>query len=65
MNKYYPTVWILWGADKSVGGDSFIEDVFAHKIMAEKVMRECKDSDPNSHYHYWIQEKEVNHEQTY
>ncbi len=63
MYKYYPMVWILRGADKSVGGDSFIEDVFAHKIMAEKALREYQDSNPN--HHYWIQEKKVNHEQTY
>ena len=61
--KYYPMVWILHGAGKSVGGDSFVEDVFAHKIMAEKAMRECQDGDSNNYY--WIQEKEVNHEQTY
>ena len=63
MYKYYPMVWILRGADKSVGGDSFIEDVFAHKIMAEKALRECMEADDK--HHYWIQEKEVNHEQTY
>jgi len=65
MYKYYPMVWILRGADKSVGGDSFIAEVFAHKITAEKALRYHQDSDPNSHYHYWIQEQEVNHEQTF
>lgn len=58
--KYYPMVWILHGRD---GEGSYIIDVFAHKIMAEKVLRECMESD--SLGHYWIQEKEVNCEQTY
>jgi hypothetical protein len=53
-------VWILRGEH---GEGSFIADVFAHKITAEKALREYQDSDPN--HHYWIQEKKVNHEQTY
>jgi len=60
MYKYYPMVWILRGEH---GEGSFIADVFAHKITAEKALREYQDSDPN--HHYWIQEKEVNHEQTF
>ena len=52
--KYYPMVWILWGSDTQ---RPWIEEVFAHKIMAEKAMRECQDGDSNNYY--WIQEKEV------
>ena len=63
MYKYYPMVWILRGADKSVGGDSFIAEVFAHKITAEKALRYHQDSDPDGQY--WIHEKEVNNEQTF
>jgi len=58
--KYYPMVWILRGADDE---GSFIAEVFAHKITAEKALREWQDDDPDGQY--WIQEKEVNHEQTY
>jgi hypothetical protein len=39
--------------------------VFAHKIMAEKVLRHLEEADGGRGFIYWIQEKEVNNEQTY
>ena len=52
-------VYLLWS-----GGDRerHLEEIFAHKIDAEKATRLYKEQDANSGrvYHYWIQEKEVN-----
>ena len=60
--KYYPMVWILWGSDTQ---RPWIEEVFAHKIMAEKALRHYEEADEGRGFIYWIQEKEVNCEQTY
>lgn len=51
-------VYILWLSD---GTTKHIEEIFAHKIDAEKLMREFKELDAQDGrvYHYWIQEKEV------
>jgi hypothetical protein len=57
--KYYPMVWILWGADAE---GKYIVELFAHKIMAEETMRLLLDIPQGAHY--WIQEKEVNGEQS-
>ena len=53
-------VWILWGSDTET---PWIEELFAHKIMAEKALRHMKETDTERGFMYWIQEKEINHEQ--
>ena len=53
-------IWILWGSDTQ---KPWIEGVFAHKVMAEKVLRHCEKEDEGRGFIYWIQEKEVNHAQ--
>ena len=55
-------IWILWGSDTQ---RPWIEEVFAHKVMAEKVLRHFEEADEGRGFLYWIQEKEVNNEQTY
>lgn len=54
------TVYLLWLSD---GETKLIDNIFAHKIDAEKAMRLLKEQDESGGrggaYHYWIQEKEV------
>lgn len=55
-------VYLLWSADtQKTAQDKCLEEIFAHKIDAERAMRAFKDTDKGSgaSYHYWIQEKEV------
>jgi hypothetical protein len=51
-------VYLLWSGDDR---ERHLEEIFKHKIDAEKCLRIFKEQDEQSGrvYHYWIQEKEV------
>jgi hypothetical protein len=51
-------VYILWSSDSE---NPHIEEIFANKIDAETLMRNCKEYDKNHgrSYIYWIQSREV------
>lgn len=55
-------VYLLWSADtQKHAQDKCLEEIFAHKIDAEKAIHEFryKDKQSGASYHYWIQEKEI------
>ena len=54
-------VWLLWAA--YADGDTFVEEVFIDKVLAEKALRFFEnDVKLNTGAIYWLQERVVFHE---
>lgn len=54
-------VWLLWAV--YADGDTFVEEVFVDKVLAEKALRIFEeDVALNTGARYWLQERVVFHE---
>jgi hypothetical protein len=59
-------VYLLWIYPPT--GNKWVDGVYAHKLMAEKVMRLLREDDEKENrkgYHYVLQSKEFNSDNTY